>query len=160
MPSDTAHHLVVYTTIGTKGSRTVGKRADGSSFTRPSSARQKPFAEAVAESAIALGIRIEEGQRLLSVVWYAPRPASHFTATGKLKKGVPLRPSVADGDKVLRNIADALEGIAWRNDRSVRPMAIDCHYGEPARCEIDICPCPTYGMWRYASAPFNCEVIP
>jgi len=141
--------FTVHMQVAGKGSRSVGRAKSGRAFTRPDNPAQKPFAEVVARAAVEAGATLEDGQFGLSVVWYAPRPASHLTASGKPRKGAPARPGVADGDKVLRNIADALEGIVWRNDRAVRPAAIDCHFGSPQRCEVTVFRCPPAGRWVY-----------
>lgn len=143
---------ITFTVLGPvagKGSRTTGKRRDGSTFTRPDNPKQRSFAQAVAVEARIAGVELSHAERGISVVWYSPRPASHLRADGSTRPGAPLRPSDADRDKVLRNICDALEGIAWPHDRLVRVHAIDAHFGAPQRCEITVFDCPRGGRWIY-----------
>jgi Holliday junction resolvase RusA-like endonuclease len=145
--------FTVYGLPAGQGSKSIGRTRDGRAFVREDNRKVMPFRHAVAASARAAGARPTGAQMIVSVVWYMPRPASHLTAKGAIRKGAPLRPSVADNDKILRAVNDALEGIAWIRDRQVRPMACDCHFGDAARVEVTIWTCPPRGRWVYEHPP-------
>lgn len=51
-------------------------------------------------------------------VFLMPRPASHVTPAGLLRRGAPLRPNIrrADLDKLQRALGDALTKLAWDDD--------------------------------------------
>ena len=83
-----------------------------------------------------------EGPIELEVVFWMPRPKSHF-GTGKragiLKPGAPGFHTVKpDTTKLLRLIEDSLTGVVWRDDAQVARQVALKLYGEPTRAEIRI----------------------
>lgn len=50
------------------------------------------------------------------------RPPSHFTKTGRLRKGAPLAPGRPDLDKLLRGLLDGLAGVLFLDDAQVTEL--------------------------------------
>jgi|GEM_PF-2448557 len=48
-----------------------------------------------------------------------PRPRSHWTKSGTLRKGAPLLPKKPDWSKLVRAVEDALTGVVYRDDSQV-----------------------------------------
>lgn len=117
---------------------------------RPANPGTKPWMSAVAEAAIDAwgprGICEVDGPLTLSLVFYVPRPDSHYSARlgpdGErvLKDSAPLYPSrsLGDLDKLSRAVKDALTGIVWTNDRRVVTAHPRRRWGAPSRCEITV----------------------
>lgn len=142
--------FTVYGLPAGQGSKTPRRAKSGRMFVHEDNARVMPFRQAVAIAAVAAGARLADGQFIVSVVCTVARPPSHFLKSGKICAGVMARPDgKADGDKVLRAINDALQGIVWPNDRRVRPMAIDWRWGDVTQVDIEVGPCPRDGRWVY-----------
>lgn len=81
---------------------------------------------------------------LLQVIFYFPRPKSHYRTgrhAGELKPHAPeLHGIKPDLDKLLRAIGDALTGTVLRDDAQIVSVDACKRYGEPARAEIRISP--------------------
>ena len=82
-----------------------------------------------------------EGPLSLSVVFVLPRPKSHFTPRGILRRSAPRFPTVKpDRTKLLRAVEDALTGILWRDDAQIVGGPVEKVYaGEEGF--------PTPGVW-------------
>lgn len=143
--------FTVYGLPAGQGSKTIGRTSGGRTFLREDNPKVKPFRQAVAAAALAAGARVTDGQFLVSVVCTVARPPSHFRKDGSLRPAHRhTRPDGKnDGDKALRAINDALQGIVWSNDRRVRPMAIDWRWGDTTQVDITIRKCPCAGRWVY-----------
>ncbi len=110
--------LVIAGVPAPKGSRIPGRRKDGSIYTRPASASEKSWTEAVAYSAMANrpGGKVLEPPYELELTISMPKPASP-------KYAWPTKDG--DGDKLERAILDGLVlGGLLVDDRHV----IDCHW--------------------------------
>lgn len=111
-------HLLIGGIPAPKGSRIPGRRKDGSIYTRPASAGEKSWIEAVAYSARAnrpVGGALEPPYEIELTI-YLPEPA-------KPKYGWPTKDG--DGDKLERAILDGLvKGGLLVDDRHI----IDCHW--------------------------------
>lgn len=96
--------------------------------------RTKPWSEAVGWAARA-AICVSPSKKPMGV-WLdftMPRPASHSTSTGKLRKGAPQWPvAKRDLDKLVRAVLDALTGIAWVDDGQVVRVHAAKHYQDSA----------------------------
>ena len=55
----------------------------------------------------------------LSVEFVLPRPPSHYTSTGKLKRAAPPYPGKPDLSKLVRAVEDALTGVAYTDDAMI-----------------------------------------
>jgi Holliday junction resolvase RusA-like endonuclease len=68
----------------------------------------------------------------LEVEFRFARPPSHFTKTGRLRKGAPLAPGRPDLDKLLRGLLDGLTGVLFRDDAQVTELeAAKCYAEAP-----------------------------
>lgn len=64
------------------------------------------------------------------------RPASHFTKKG-LKSSAPTLPR-PDVSNCQKGIEDALNGIAWVDDKQVGKSIVEKSYGEEARTTVRV----------------------
>ena len=79
------------------------RRGNGHSFTDPKDAAHREKIRAFARNA---GVRVPlAGPLYMSATFYTSKP--------------PLHPQVGDRDNYLKALKDALEGIAYKNDRQV-----------------------------------------
>lgn len=80
-----------------------------------------PWREAVRASAVKAVTLPLSGPVQCRVIFYMPRPASHYRANGILKPFAPEFPSVRpDLDKLVRAVLDGLTmGGAWKDDGQV-----------------------------------------
>lgn len=71
-----------------------------------------------------------QGLFVLSVLFYMPRPKSHFDSKGNLKRSAPLfHTKKGDADKLLRACGDALTKICYDDDALIvaaSPMKLFC----------------------------------
>lgn len=74
-----------------------------------------------------------DGPLCVDVVFWMPRPKSHFTTgrnAGVLKPNAPsYHTSKPDATKLWRSTEDALTGIAWRDDSQITTQRIFKLYG-------------------------------
>jgi Holliday junction resolvase RusA-like endonuclease len=89
------------------------------------SKRVMPWRAVIAASAVAARVQMHEQDVEVRIVARWTRPASHFTASGLLRKSSPVLPRYADCDKLARAVCDALAGIAYRNDRQVGKLSVE-----------------------------------
>ena len=88
-------------------------------------------------------VRFPEGCQLeLRVTAYFKIPKS----AGKKKREIMLlgevRPTKKpDGDNILKAVADALNGVAYKDDACVVKMEIEKYYGEPERIDVVLQEC-------------------
>lgn len=95
---------------------------------------------AMTTQAVDGGGLLPDGPLALHVQFFLPRPKGHIGARG-LRPSAPDYPTTRpDATKLLRAVEDALTGIIWRDDAQVVVQTVSKHYGEPARCEVEITP--------------------
>lgn len=99
----------------------------------------RPWRQAVGWEATA-AMHAEEfdallGPLALEVVFYFPRPKSHYRTgrhAGVLKDSAPdFHTAKPDADKLLRAIGDALTGLVCRDDSQFALVRAEKVYGEP-----------------------------
>lgn len=65
----------------------------------------------------------------LHVIFWMPRPQTHFGPNGRLRPGAPryhtVNPNTA---KMFRSLEDSLTGILWKNDSQVVSARADKRY--------------------------------
>jgi len=66
----------------------------------------------------------------LTVTFTFQRPPSHFTKSGRLRKGAALAPGRPDLDKLLRALLDGLTGVLFRDDAQVSELDAVKTYGD------------------------------
>lgn len=126
------------------GSKTVGRRKNGSVFYRDDNPKVYGWKEKVAEVAGTLmeGREPWTGPLVLEVTFYFERPAGHYNRRG-LKPSARRHPSVRpDLTKLLRPLEDALNKIAWKDDSQIVIQSARKVYGSPARAEVRVTALP------------------
>lgn len=69
---------------------------------------------------------------LLTVLFRMPRPQSHLTKAGKLRRTSPVLPVARpDLTKLLRSTEDALSGIVYADDASIAEQWVAKMYAHP-----------------------------
>ncbi len=116
-----------------KGSRTIGRRKDGSTYTREASAAVKSWVEAVAYSARA---NRPQGKPLdpsyeVELVFSMPRPADP-------KYDWPTKDG--DVDKLVRGVLDGMvQGGLLVDDRHVTALTARKQFSGPASAGVAVC---------------------
>lgn len=124
-----------------QGSKNLVRLRSGRTIMVEASKRVMPWRAVIAASAVAARVRMYEEDVEVKIVARWARPASHFTASGSLRKSAPVLPRYADCDKLARAVCDALAGIAYRNDRQVGKLSVErrwCLDGEPQGAVVSV----------------------
>jgi len=107
-----------------------------------SSAKLKPWREAVRQEAIATGLAISAAPIYLHLLFRFRRPKGHHNARGQLKPSAPVdhvtRP---DLDKLCRSTLDGLTGVLFHDDSQVAFLVASKEYAlsdELEGCQIEI----------------------
>ena len=86
----------------------------------------KEWRAVVAAAARAAKLPMLDGPIFLSVVFYMPRPKSHFWGINRIRTVASLRADAPyyhttkpDATKLLRSTEDALTGILWKDDAQI-----------------------------------------
>lgn len=107
-------------------------------------ARLKPWRAQVADACAQAmnGAGLIVGPVVLRVTLYFPRPKSHHVADDpgrELKASAPtFVASRPDVEKVVRAVADALSGVAYRDDAQIATLHAVKLYGDPPRAVIEV----------------------
>jgi len=93
----------------------------------------------------------------MTVVCVFPRPKAHYRKSGELRPDAPVwYASAPDVDNCYKYVADALNGVFWRDDRQIAVGMVYAIYGavpgtavlirepwmadwEAARCAVRVC---------------------
>lgn len=123
-----------------KGSARAFTAASGKAHVAPASSKEKGWRAGVANAAVAAmaGRAPLDGPLTIDVVFYMPRPRSHYR-TGKnfdqLRETAPVAPtSSPDASKLLRSIEDAMNGIVFTDDARLVTLLVSkryCHEHQP-----------------------------
>lgn len=106
--------------------------------------KAKPWQAVVASAGheAMAGRALLDGPLAVRIVFFQPRPKGHFGSgrnSAVLKPSAPPRPIVRpDVLKLSRTVEDALTGVCWRDDSLIVSEKLEKHYGEPARCVVEI----------------------
>ena len=118
------------------------KRHVGGGRMVESSAKVKPWREAVRQEALATCLPCSSAPIYLHLLFRFRRPKGHHTAAGQLKPSAPVyhvtRP---DLDKLCRSTLDGLTGVLFHDDSQVAFMVASKEYalpGELEGCQIEI----------------------
>lgn len=96
------------------------------------------YRQQLAEAAKAAGATpTAEAPLTMIVDWVFVRPKSHFRKDGTLRPGKPILP-VGDNKNLLSGLEDALEGIAYVDDRQIGKHVMERTYGTEARTTVRI----------------------
>jgi crossover junction endodeoxyribonuclease RusA len=133
---------VIFGVYGLSPAPQGSKRHVGGGRMVESSAKVKPWREAVRQEAIATGLAISAEPIYLHLLFRFRRPKGHWNAKGELKpsapKSVVTRP---DLDKLCRSTLDALTGTLFHDDAQVAFLVASKEYclpGELEGCQIEI----------------------
>lgn len=75
-----------------------------------------------------------DGLYAVSIVFYMPRPKSHFNQKGQLRPGAPVfHGKLGDADKLLRACGDALTKICYNDDSLIVAMSAIKLFCDPAK---------------------------
>jgi Holliday junction resolvase RusA-like endonuclease len=129
-----------------RGSKTIGRKCDGSSFIRDDNPESKRWMSTVSKAAKAA--MSEHNKRptgkpvLLMLTVYRTRPKGHF-GTGRnasqVKASAPAYPATKpDTTKLVRGIEDALNEIVWTDDAIVVEQRTSKRWGAVPRVEIAV----------------------
>ena len=112
------------------------KRHVGNGRMVESSAKVRPWREAVRQEALATGVRITALPVFVSLTFRFSRPKGHLNAKGTLKQSAPIdhakRP---DLDKLCRSTLDGLTGVLFADDSQVAFMVASKQYASPGERE-------------------------
>lgn len=129
-----------------RGSKTPGRRADGSVFVRDDNPKSRDWMKTVSRTAAAAMFQASKRPTgkpvLLAVTVYRTRPQGHF-GTGKnaaeVKPGAPAYPATKpDTTKLVRGIEDALNEVVWTDDAIVVDQRNSKRWGAVPRVEIAV----------------------
>jgi len=133
---------VIFAVLGLSPAPQGSKRHVGGGRMVESSAKVKPWREAVRSEAIATGLAISAEPIYLHLLFRFRRPKGHWNAKGELKPSAPktvvTRP---DLDKLCRSTLDALTGTLFHDDAQVAFLVASKEYcltGELEGCQIEI----------------------
>lgn len=106
----------------------------------PSYLKKHDFARAVNDAMVEMDIEIPffkgsyiDTGVIMEADFFEPRPMSHFTANGTLKrKRVPQYPKKKDTDNLEKFAMDALQGVVYSNDNMVRNNVSNKNYADGA----------------------------
>lgn len=139
-----AAKLTVYGQIASKGSRTLGKRSDGSLYTRPASTHEHAWVETVARQALWLRQQLES-----PVAPYRVELIFYFAPPARASRGYPSR---LDVDKCARAVLDGLvRGGMLEDDRHVTELVAHKHWAATANGECCHIVVRTAGQARSAA---------
>ena len=101
-----------------------------------SSAKVKPWREAVRQEALATGAPMATGPVFVRLTFRFIRPKGHHNAKGMIKPSAPIdhvtRP---DLDKLVRSTLDGLTGALFTDDSQVAVMVASKEYAAPGQRE-------------------------
>lgn len=79
----------------------------------------------------------DTGPLSLRLMFFMPRPKSHYRSNGELKPNAPyLHVKKPDTTKLIRSTEDALTGIVWQDDSQIAHQQADKVYGESPGCRV------------------------
>jgi len=76
---------------------------------------------------------------LLNLMFFKPRPKSHYNSKGDIKPNTPAFPvGKPDLTKLVRAVEDALTGIIWHDDAQIVEQKVSKHWGETPYVHIAV----------------------
>ena len=133
---------MIFTIAGITPAPQGSKRHVGGGRMVESSAKVKPWREAVRQEALATGLAITAEPVFLRLSFLFARPKGHRNAKGQLRPSAPVdhitRP---DLDKLCRSTLDGLTGVLFEDDSQVAFMVASKAYAAPGElegCTIEI----------------------
>ena len=107
-----------------------------------SSAKVRPWREAVRQEALKIGLVVSDQPIYLHLLFRFHRPKGHYNAKGQIKPSAPTTHTTRpDLDKLARSTLDALTGVLFRDDSQVAFLVASKEYAMPGElegCQIEI----------------------
>ena len=101
-----------------------------------SSAKVKPWREAVRQEALATGMPLTSRPVFVQMTFRFIRPKAHHNSRGDLKPSAPIDHSKRpDLDKLCRSTLDGLTGALFTDDSQVAFMVASKEYASPGQRE-------------------------
>lgn len=88
----------------------------------------------------ASGARVTDGPHRVEIVAYFEPAASWSKKRTAAALANEAAPAKVDLDNIAKAIMDGLNGVAWRDDKSVCELVVSKRFALEARVEIKICP--------------------
>jgi crossover junction endodeoxyribonuclease RusA len=133
---------MIFTVLGLSPAPQGSKRHVGGGRMVESSAKVRPWREAVRQEAIATGLAISAEPIYLHLLFRFRRPKGHYDSKGQIRASARIehitRP---DLDKLCRSTLDALTGVLFADDSQVAFLVASKEYclaGELEGCQIEI----------------------
>lgn len=133
---------MIFMVVGLSPAPQGSKRHVGKGRMIESSAKVKPWREAVRQEALATGLPCTAEPVYLHLLFRFRRPKGHHNTAGAIKPSAPIdhitRP---DLDKLCRSTLDGLTGVLFHDDSQVAFMVASKEYALPNElegCQIEI----------------------
>jgi len=111
---------VIFTVEGLSPAPQGSKRHVGGGRMIESSARVRPWREAVRQEAMATGVPMTAGPVFVRLTFRFIRPKGHHNAKGMIKASAPIEHTKRpDLDKLVRSTLDGLTGVLFVDDSQV-----------------------------------------
>jgi crossover junction endodeoxyribonuclease RusA len=134
--------MTTFSVLGLTPAPQGSKRHVGGGRMVESSAKVRPWREAVRQEAIATGLAVSAAPIYLHLLFRFRRPKGHHNARGELRSSAPIdhitRP---DLDKLCRSTLDGLTGVLFHDDSQVAFLVASKAYAAPDElegCQIEI----------------------
>jgi crossover junction endodeoxyribonuclease RusA len=134
--------MTTFHVVGITPAPQGSKRHVGGGRMIESSAKVKPWREAIRQEALKTGLAISDQPIYLHLLFRFRRPQGHYNAKGEIKGSARIehitRP---DLDKLCRSTLDGLTGTLFRDDSQVAFLVASkeyCLLGELEGCQIEI----------------------
>ena len=133
---------MIFHVVGITPAPQGSKRHVGGGRMVESSAKVKPWREAIRQEALKTGLAISDQPIYLHLLFRFRRPQGHHNSRGEVKPSAPkthiTRP---DLDKLCRSTLDGLTGVLFRDDSQVAFLVASKEYALSAElegCQIEI----------------------
>jgi len=127
---------MIFYVLGITPAPQGSKRHVGGGRMVESSAKVKPWREAVRQEALKAACPISDQPIYLHLLFRFQRPRGHYNAKGILKPSAPKTPTTRpDLDKLCRSTLDALTGVLFKDDSQVAFIVASKEYALPNELE-------------------------
>lgn len=127
---------MIFSVLGITPAPQGSKRHVGNGRMIESSAKVKPWREAVRQEALKTNQPISDQPIFLHLRFLFNRPRGHYNARGIIKPSAPHTPTTRpDLDKLCRSTLDGLTGVLFRDDSQVAFIVASKDYAMPGELE-------------------------
>ena len=128
--------MTLFTVEGLSPAPQGSKRHVGGGRMIESSAKVKPWREAVRQEALATGAPMTDQPVFVQLTFRFIRPKGHHNSKGELRPSAPTQHSTRpDIDKLARSTLDGLTGVLFSDDSQVAFMTCTKEYAAPGQRE-------------------------